>query len=109
MAHRQVNAEHGGREAEARLIWFGADKPSRVVYVAECAEEVGSHPLSQTESTRTWGSPLANAGWMVEESFRRRGLGRAFAIYVFEEARRLGYRGMQFNAVVSTNEAAVVQ
>ena len=36
-----------------------------------------------------------------------RGIGRAFAEFVIDEAKRLSYLGMQFNAVVSTNERAI--
>ncbi len=93
-------------EAEGRAIWMGNNEPSRVVYVAKSNETVvGSAYLKPNQPGL--GDHIANAGWMVSESFRGRGLGRAFASYVLEEASRNGYRGMQFNAVVATNKAAV--
>ena len=50
---------------------------------------------------------MANAGFMVSASARGQGLGRAMAEHCLSEARRLGFRAMQFNFVVSTNESAV--
>ena len=53
------------------------------------------------------GSHVANAGFMVSASARGRGLGRAMAEHCLSEARRLGFRAMQFNYVISTNTAAI--
>jgi L-amino acid N-acyltransferase YncA len=53
------------------------------------------------------GSHIANAAFMVAASARGLGLGRTLGEHCLGEARRLGFRGMQFNFVVSTNEAAV--
>jgi len=53
------------------------------------------------------GSHVANAGFMVSASARRHGLGRAMAEHCLSEARRLGFRAMQFNYVISTNTAAI--
>ncbi len=53
------------------------------------------------------GSHVANASFIVDPSSGRRGVGRALAQRVLEDARDAGYRGMQFNAVVETNTAAV--
>lgn len=93
-------------EPEGRIIWLGSHDPSRVVYVAESGAEVVATAYLRPNQPGL-GDHIANAGWMVAETFRGRGLGRAFATYVLEEARRLGYRGMQFNAVVATNDAAI--
>jgi L-amino acid N-acyltransferase YncA len=93
-------------EAEGRLIWLDSNAPSRLAYVAKSGEEVVATAYLKPNLPGL-GDHIANAGWMVKKSFRGRGLGRAFATYVVEEARRLGYRGMQFNAVVATNEAAI--
>ncbi|HEY2786177.1 MAG TPA: GNAT family N-acetyltransferase, partial [Fimbriiglobus sp.] len=53
------------------------------------------------------GSHVANAGFMVAPDARGRGVGRAMGEFILAEARRLGFAGMQFNFVVSTNAAAV--
>jgi ribosomal protein S18 acetylase RimI-like enzyme len=44
---------------------------------------------------------------MVALDARGRGIGRAMAEHCLSEARRLGFRAMQFNFVVSTNDPAV--
>src|SRR5262245_29020437 len=56
---------------------------------------------------RDLGSHVANASFMVAPSRRGRGIGRAMGEHCLNEARRAGYRAMQFNFVVSTNEGAV--
>jgi ribosomal protein S18 acetylase RimI-like enzyme len=53
------------------------------------------------------GSHVANAAFMVAPDARGQGIGRAMGEHCLTEARRLGFRAMQFNFVVSTNESAV--
>ena len=53
------------------------------------------------------GAHVCNAGYMVARRARGQGLGRAMGEHSLVEARRLGYRAMQFNMVVSTNTHAV--
>ena len=53
------------------------------------------------------GAHVANASYAVHLDARGRGLGRALGEHSLAEARRLGFRAMQFNLVVSTNEGAV--
>ncbi|MBB5867000.1 L-amino acid N-acyltransferase YncA [Allocatelliglobosispora scoriae] len=55
----------------------------------------------------TLGDHVANASFMVPASAGGRGVGRALAERIIERARELGFRSMQFNAVVSTNTRAV--
>jgi ribosomal protein S18 acetylase RimI-like enzyme len=53
------------------------------------------------------GNHVANAGFMVDPDARGLGVGRTMGEHCLDEARRRGYRAMQFNFVVSTNESAV--
>ena len=53
------------------------------------------------------GSHVANASYMVASSGRGRGLGSLMCTHSLDQARRLGFTAMQFNMVVSTNEAAI--
>jgi ribosomal protein S18 acetylase RimI-like enzyme len=53
------------------------------------------------------GAHVANAAFMVAPDVQGRGIGRAMAEHCLAQARQLGFRGMQFNFVVSTNEFAV--
>jgi L-amino acid N-acyltransferase YncA len=53
------------------------------------------------------GSHVANASFMVDPAAQGKGAGRAMGEHCLNEARKAGYRAMQFNFVVSTNTAAV--
>ena len=53
------------------------------------------------------GAHVCNAGYMVARRARGQGVGRAMGEHSLAEARRLGYRAMQFNIVVTTNAYAV--
>jgi L-amino acid N-acyltransferase YncA len=53
------------------------------------------------------GSHVANASYMVHPDFRRKGFGEAMCKNSIEEARRLGFKAIQFNMIVSTNEPAI--
>lgn len=83
--------------------WFSDDKNT---YVAEEDGKIlGTFYLKTNQMDL--GSHIVNAGYMVSSEARGKGLGQAMAEFSMEEARRLGYRGMQFNLVVKTNENAV--
>ena len=92
-----------GRE-EALAYWFRGDTQT---YVAEDDEGqiLGTYILRPNQAGP--GAHVANAGFMVAPKARRMGLGRAMGEHCLEEARRLGFRAMQFNFVVSTNSGAV--
>ncbi len=53
------------------------------------------------------GDHVANASFMVSPTAQGRGVGLALAEEVLRWATEQGYSGMQFNAVVETNQAAV--
>ncbi len=53
------------------------------------------------------GAHIATASFMVSPAAQGRGVGRALGEHVLAWARAAGYHGMQFNAVVETNTAAV--
>ena len=50
---------------------------------------------------------MCNCGYMVAGQASGRGVARAMAAHSLDHARARGYRAMQFNCVVSTNERAV--
>ena len=88
---------------EALAYWFSADTRT---YVGDFAGGVvGTYILRPNQSGG--GSHVANAAFMVAPDARAQGIGRAMAEHCLSEARRLGFRAMQFNFVVSTNESAV--
>ena len=53
------------------------------------------------------GSHIANAGYATLPSAYGQGIGKLMGLFSLGEARRLGYKAMQFNIVVKTNERAV--
>jgi L-amino acid N-acyltransferase YncA len=66
---------------------------------------VGSYTLRPNHPGR--GAHVATASYIVAESARGKGVGLALGTHSLERARALGFVAMQFNCVVSTNEAAV--
>ena len=53
------------------------------------------------------GAHVANAGYVVAEQQRRRGIGSRLCQHSLQAARQRGFRAMQFNLVVSTNTAGI--
>jgi L-amino acid N-acyltransferase YncA len=89
---------------EAALdYWFGA---GHEVFVAE--EEgavVGTYYLHPNQAGG--GAHVANCGYMTAPHATGRGIARAMCTHSLERARERGFRAMQFNFVVGTNERAV--
>ena len=73
--------------------------------ITQARQILGTYILRPNQSGG--GSHVANAGFMVSASARGHGIGRAMAEHCLHEARRLGFRAMQFNYVISTNTAAI--
>jgi len=88
---------------QARSIWMSSE---HTTYVA-CLDDqiVGTYILRPNQPGL--GSHVANAGYMVSNDGRGKGVGKAMCEHSLEEARRMGFHAMQFNLVVSTNESAV--
>jgi L-amino acid N-acyltransferase YncA len=88
---------------EAFAYWFGHGVSS---FVAEAdGRVVGMYKIVQNQ--RDLGSHVANASFMVAPSCSGKGTGRQMGLHCLREARRNGFRAMQFNFVVSTNVAAI--
>jgi ribosomal protein S18 acetylase RimI-like enzyme len=105
----EINREPVG-EADSfpRAVGDGvtvAGKPTASLTIVRGLPILGTYILRPNQSGG--GSHIANAGFMVSASARGQGLGRAMAEHCFSEARRFGFRAMQFNYVISTNVAAI--
>ncbi|GAA2277209.1 GNAT family N-acetyltransferase [Kitasatospora cystarginea] len=86
--------------------WWLLPAPDRtVVAVDESGAVLGTAKMNRNRMGN--GSHIASASYMVDPAHSGRGVGRALCEYTLEWARAEGYRGMQFNAVVETNEHAV--
>lgn len=89
---------------QAAALWMDGP-PWHVVVAVEDGTVVGTAKVGPNRPAR--GSHIATASFMVDPSAHGRGVGRALGEYIVEWARDAGYHGMQFNAVVETNTAAV--
>jgi L-amino acid N-acyltransferase YncA len=92
-------------EAEARELWM-IGPPGRTV-VATDGEDVVIGTANMYANRQGPGSHVASASFMVDPERSGRGVGRALGEHVIGWARASGFRAMQFNAVVETNEPAV--
>ncbi len=88
---------------QARSIWM----PDSVTTYVACLDDtvVGTYILKPNQPGL--GSHVANAGYMVKPGVHGQGVGRAMCEHSLAEAREAGFQAMQFNMVISTNEAAV--
>src|SRR2546421_10832004 len=88
---------------DALAYWLSAE---REVFVAEDnGEIVGTYFLQANQ--RGGGAHVANCGYMTAPSATGRGVARQMCAHSLERARQRGFRAMQFNFVVSSNERAV--
>ena len=93
-------------EGVARSVWMIEGSSRAATYVATLDGAVVATAWLKPNQPGL-GDHIANAAWMVAPAARGRGIGRAFAEFVIDEARRFSYLGMQFNAVVATNVRAI--
>ena len=80
--------------------------PDHEVFVADLQGElVGTYFMRPNQSGA--GAHVANCGYVTAPWAVGRGIARAMCTHSLDHARSRGYRAMQFNFVVSTNERAV--
>ena len=89
---------------EARSLWM-EPAPGATVVLEDGGVVVGTAKMGPNRPGR--GDHVGTASFMVAESARGCGVGRRLAEHVVAWHRHRGYRGIQFNAVVETNTAAV--
>ncbi|HEX5460117.1 MAG TPA: GNAT family N-acetyltransferase [Steroidobacteraceae bacterium] len=90
-------------EAEALAYWMAPDKET---FVAEQDGVVlGTYYMRPNQAGG--GAHVCNCGYMTSPAVTGRGIARRMCEHSLGHARSRGYRSMQFNFVVSTNERAV--
>ncbi len=89
--------------AEALGYWFG---PGHEVFLYE-EDGVALGCCYIQPNKLGGGAHIANAGFATADRARGRGVARAMGVHILDHARERGFRGMQFNFVISTNEPAV--
>ena len=89
---------------EAALAYWKS--PAHAVFVAEDGGQVlGTYYLRANQ--RGPGAHVCNCGYITAPEHQGRGIARAMCAHSLEEAKRRGFKAMQFNAVIATNTRAV--
>jgi ribosomal protein S18 acetylase RimI-like enzyme len=87
----------------ALAYWFAA---GHEVFVAEENGEIlGTYFIQANQ--KGGGDHVANCGYMTAQRATGRGIARAMCAHSLEHAKSRGFRAMQFNFVVASNERAV--
>lgn len=89
---------------DALSYWW---QPAHSIFVAEDDQGaiLGTYYLKA--NTGGPGAHVANGGYMTLPAAQGRGIGRMLCEHSLGEARRRGFRAMQFNLVIATNARAV--
>ena len=88
---------------DALAYWLS---PGHEVFVADHDGQIlGTYFLQANQ--RGAGSHVANCGYITAPQATGRGVARAMCAHSLDHARQGGFKAMQFNFVVSTNERAV--
>jgi ribosomal protein S18 acetylase RimI-like enzyme len=91
-------------EAEIRKVWIEVPAASYVACTPS-GEVVGTYYLKPNQPGL--GSHVCNCGYVVAPAAQGRGIATAMCVHSQAEALAMGFRAMQFNLVVATNESAV--
>lgn len=90
---------------ETGRAWWMHQPPGETVVLQEDGAILGSANMGPNRSGH--GDHIGTASFMVAPEARGRGVGRSLGEYVMQWHRDRGFHGIQFNAVVETNGAAV--
>jgi len=90
-------------EADALAYWVSPDKETFVAEVDGVI--VGTYYMRPNQAGG--GRHVCNCGYMTRSGATGRGIARAMCQHSLAHARSRGYRAMQFNFVVSTNDRAI--
>jgi RimJ/RimL family protein N-acetyltransferase len=90
-------------EEDALTYWMGSDKET---FVAEGDGAIlGTYYMRPNQAGG--GRHVCNCGYITGGNATGRGVARQMCLHSLDHARARGYRAMQFNFVVSTNERAI--
>ena len=92
---------------QALAYWLAA---GHEVFVAEDRDDTQAHIVGSyylRVNQLGGGAHVANCGYLTAIAERGRGIARAMCAHSLQHARDRGFRAMQFNFVVSSNEHAV--
>ncbi len=92
-------------DAQIQDLWWEPEPGHTVVARTSDRHFLGSAKMGPNRPAR--GSHIGTASFMVAPEARGSGVGRELLAYVIDWHRRQHFAGIQFNAVVETNTAAV--
>ncbi len=95
----------GLRADEIADLWFERPPGRTIVALDDDSTLLGSAKMGPNRPNR--GAHIGTASFMVGSAARGKGVGRALAEEVVAWHKDQGFAGIQFNAVVETNVAAV--
>ncbi len=90
-------------EADAIAYWMGADRETFVA--EEDGSILGTYYLRPNQLGG--GAHVANCGYVVAPEATGHGVARRMCMHSLQQARDRGFRAMQFNFVVASNERAI--
>jgi L-amino acid N-acyltransferase YncA len=90
-------------EQQAFALW--CTLPAETYVAVEDGIVLGSYYIKANASGP--GAHVCNCGYMVENAARGKGVAKALCLHSQQRALALGFKAMQFNAVVSSNTVAV--
>ncbi len=88
---------------EGFRIWM--DLPLATYVAIENERVVGTYYLKPNQPGL--GSHVCNAGYIVDSTARGKKIGRSMCEHSLKEAGSFGFKAMQYNCVVTTNQVAV--
>jgi len=89
-----------------RALAYWVSAPGTHCYVAEAGKEIaGFYAIRPNRTGRA--DHVANGSFIVHPDYRKKGIGRKMGEHALKAAKKLGYKAIQFNFVVSTNKVAV--
>lgn len=88
---------------QALEYWFAADRETFIL--KEGGAVLGTYFLKANQQGS--GAHVANCGYVTAPAAQGRGIARQMCLHSLERAKERGFRAMQFNFVVSTNERAI--
>ncbi len=92
-------------EDEAFDAWINTPQTTYVAEDEENSAIVGTYYIKPNQPSQ--GSHVCNCGYIVAKAARGRGVASQMCEHSQQEAVRQGFRAMQYNLVVATNEGAV--
>jgi L-amino acid N-acyltransferase YncA len=91
-------------EEESKKVWIEAPKGT-YVWEDEDKKIIGTYYIKANQPAL--GAHVCNCGYIVDAKARGKGAASKMCKHAQEKAARQGFKAMQYNLVVSTNEGAI--